>query len=143
MYRLILISCLFWLQSALAIDSDELLQPEQAFQLSTDVLSNDKIKLSWQIADGYYLYKDKFYITALTSGITLQPAFPTAEIKEDQFFGKTEIYHDHLDVELLITQHPSQLNKIELNISYQGCAEVGVCYLPIQKQLSINLNTNK
>lgn len=142
MYHFILLLGLFWLQSALAVDSDDILPPEQAFQLSTEVLSNDKIKLSWQIADGYYLYKNKIHVSALNSELIL-PNFPTAEQKHDQFFGDVEIYQHHLDLELTIKQQNPKTNNINLELFYQGCATVGVCYMPIQKQIVIDLHSNK
>jgi thioredoxin:protein disulfide reductase len=140
MYRFILFIGLFWLQSVLATDADELLQPDQAFQLTAKVITADKVKLSWQIADGYYLYRQKFNFNSLTTGITLtEPKFPTGENKHDQFFGTVEIYHDHLELDLPITRQNPEINKIDLEISYQGCAEIGACYLPIQKRLTLDL----
>ena len=40
--------------------SDELLEPEKAFRLSVRPLDANSAEVSFVIADGYYLYRDKF-----------------------------------------------------------------------------------
>ena len=38
----------------------ELLEADKAFALSTRVIDAHTVEAHWQIADGYYMYKDKF-----------------------------------------------------------------------------------
>ena len=71
------------------IMEDEPLPPEQAFVLSTEVLSADMIRAKWHIVDGYYMYRDKFKFESNTPGVTADVGvYPKGKIKEDKFFGK-------------------------------------------------------
>ena len=70
-----------------AQEMDELLAPEQAYQLTLTTPSTDLIVAQWTIAEGYYLYRSRFQFTSLTPAIDLgKPRFPTGKIKEDEFF---------------------------------------------------------
>ena len=78
---------------AAAAVEDELLEPDKAFALTTRVIDAHTLEASWKIAPGYYLYRDKFKFRSLDPNVTLKPAvLPAGKVKDDQFFGKTEIY---------------------------------------------------
>ncbi len=132
---------MFWFTGqVLAIDSTELLPPDEAFQFTSKVKKADKLLLSWDIADGYYLYRQKFKFVSLTPGIKVgETSFPASQIKDDATFGKVEIFRDHLEVELLLQRQDTKLNKLTLEATFQGCAEIGVCYMPIKKTVSFDL----
>ena len=123
-----------------AVDSDELLQPDDAFQFTAKVNKADSLLLSWDIANGYYLYRHKINIISLTDGIKVsEPSFPANQTKHDKFFGEVDIYRDHLEIEILLQRQQPVLNKLMMEVTFQGCAEAGVCYMPIQKTLSLDL----
>jgi thiol:disulfide interchange protein DsbD len=90
----------FWFASqAFAVDSAELLLPDQAFQFTSRVNKADKLLLSWDIANGYYLYRNKFKFVSLTPGIKAgEQSFPASQTKHDATFGNVEIFRDHLEV---------------------------------------------
>ncbi|MDD1605948.1 MAG: hypothetical protein LUP96_04530 [Methylococcaceae bacterium] len=120
--------------------ADEVLPPDEAFALTVKVKNKNTLLLSWDIADQHYLYQQKFKFTSATTGITLgQPIFPAGEIKQDKFFGTVTIYREHLDIELPLQYYSPELNKLDLNVSFQGCADVGICYMPIEKTVAIDL----
>ncbi len=124
-----------------AVESDELLQPDDAFQFSAKVNKADPLLLSWDIANGYYLYRHKIKVVSLTDGIKVsEPFFPASQTKHDKFFGEVDIYRDHLEIEILLKRQEPTQNKLMLEVTFQGCAEVGVCYMPIQKTLSLDLS---
>lgn len=140
-FKLILV-CLLALfsQSIFAINSDELLPPEQAFKLSAKALAPDRIQLSWDIAEGYYLYRNKFKIEPTTAEIQFEEIdFPTGVTKHDEFFGDVEIYRNELNVGVHLKQTPEPVNPIQFTVQYQGCADIGICYPPQKKSLSIDL----
>ncbi|MDO9105107.1 MAG: protein-disulfide reductase DsbD [Methylovulum sp.] len=146
MTRLTLLICLLILgaKPVYAVDPDSLLPPEQAFQLTSSVKQADRLLLSWDIADGYYLYRDKIKFISLTPGIKAQDAiFPAGQVKRDQFFGEVEIYRDHLAVEIPLLRENLENNTLVLEISFQGCAAVGVCYMPVRQTLSFDLSEKK
>ena len=137
------LTCLmFWFAAqAFAVDSADLLAPDQAFQFTSKVKKADRLLLSWDIANGYYLYRNKFKFVSLTPGVKVgEQSFPASQTKHDATFGTVEIFRDHLEVEVLIQRQDPKLNKLTLEIAFQGCADVGVCYMPIKKTVSFDLS---
>ena len=130
-----------------AVESAGVLPAEQAFQFTYQVQKADRLLLSWDIATGYYLYRHKFKFVSLTPGITVvEQSFPASHTKHDEFFGEVEIYRDHLEAEITLHRQYPTLNTLTLDVAFQGCADAGVCYMPIKKTVSIDLpaeSTNK
>ena len=137
------LSCLvFWFAGqAFAVDSAELLPPDQAFQFTYKVKKADRLLLSWDIANGYYLYLNKFKFVSLTPGIKVgEQTFPASQTKNDATFGKVEIFRDHIEVEVLLQRLDPKLDKLTLEVTFQGCADIGVCYMPIKETVSFDLS---
>ena len=73
--------------TALGQDSDELLEPSEAFAFSTEVISADRVMVNWIIAPGYYMYLDKFAFDAKPTGVGISEIDrPVGKIKNDEFF---------------------------------------------------------
>src|SRR3970040_2947631 len=72
-------------------EQEELLEPDQAFQLSTRVIDTTTLEASWHIAPGYYLYRDKFKFEPLDGTRIDSPIFPRGNKKKDPFFGELRI----------------------------------------------------
>ena len=73
----------------------EFLDPDIAFRPSIAATDAGALEVQWEIANDYYLYKDKFQFRVLEpEGVTLgQPGLPPAKIKDDEFFGRMEVYY--------------------------------------------------
>jgi len=127
--------------SAPAAPEDELLEPDKAFALSTRVLDARTLEASWKIAPGYYLYRDKFKFDSLDPAVAFKPAvIPAGKVKDDPFFGKTEIYTKGVKVRLPLERRPDGAHQARVKITAQGCNEpVGVCYPPITKEIRFKL----
>ncbi len=121
------------LSNLLEPHNDEFLDPEQAFRLSTIADGNDAVLARIDIAPGYYLYRDKIRFSGNGVG---RYDLPRGQVKVDEFFGKTEIYHDRVDVRI-----PVSTKRLELTASYQGCAEKGICYPPVTKKINFDLTS--
>lgn len=108
----------------------EFLPVDDAFQFSYHQKGN-KVELNWVIADGYYMYADKFQF-AVEGGELGKVDKPSATQIEDEFFGITDVYFftADLDVEVTNIQDGSVLN-----VRYQGCAKAGLCYNPVVKKV--------
>jgi thiol:disulfide interchange protein DsbD len=106
--------------------SPQFLKVDAAFKIDFDQ-QGSTLFVGWEIADGYYLYKEKLEFVANGADITPN-TLPTGEDYEDEFFGQTQIYRN----ELVIL---SKLNNITdgayVKVRYQGCAEAGLCYEPV------------
>jgi thiol:disulfide interchange protein DsbD len=118
---------------------EELLEPDQAFPFEVTV-KDDVIQAEWNIPNGYYLYRSKIHLSTATPGITLgEPQLPAGKIKKDEFFGEVEIYKHPITAQVPIVRENPEVTEFELKAVYQGCADIGVCYPPITKQVHLTL----
>ncbi len=144
------VSGFFMITPASAIDTlfddlgfggqDDILEVDDAFQLSTDVEGN-RFVARWVIAEGHYLYKDKMEIipssvTIETHPLQLQPG----DEKEDPIFNKLlYVYHDSAEVALPIA-NTNGAKEAVFKVKYQGCSEIsGICYPPQTREISVRL----
>lgn len=138
--RILLLLALMGGSFGLVAQEEELLLPEEAFPVTVTALDSKTVRTTWNIADGYYLYRNKFKFESLTSGITLGPAdYPKGKIKDDEFFGKMEIYRGTIHIDIPITRNVDAGNELTLKISSQGCADIGVCYPPHRQEKTLSL----
>ncbi|WP_066335509.1 protein-disulfide reductase DsbD N-terminal domain-containing protein [Azohydromonas lata] len=107
-----------------ALGAQEFLTAEQAFRLETVSLEAGRARLQWRIAPGYYLYRERFAVSALPSGQPLQPALQPGERKDNANFGVVEVYHGGVAMQL------DAAGADALRVTWQGCAEAGLCYPP-------------
>lgn len=127
-----------------ALKQEDLLHPDKAFQVSATPIDEQNIRITWEVADGYYLYKDRISFDSEINGITLNKegaAYPAGEIKDDPNFGKMEVYHQSFSVDIPLNRSAETQSEIELKLKtkYQGCADAGLCYPPQRKKLSLTL----
>ncbi|MHC8398766.1 protein-disulfide reductase DsbD [Pseudomonas sp. MDT1-17] len=116
-------------------NSADFLPVREAFQLSLVESTPQSIKLRFVATEGYYLYRHRFQFRADPADVSLGTAqLPKGEQKHDQYFGDVEVYHGVLDVELPRTDQRA----FTLAVTYQGCADKGLCYPPETERLSID-----
>ncbi|MEO8017375.1 MAG: protein-disulfide reductase DsbD [Pseudomonadota bacterium] len=119
-------------------DDEEYLEVDQAFALTGDALSTNNIQLNWRIADGYYLYKERIKVEPAGATKTIGAlVLPKGESHSDDYFGEQEIYRQSLDATFSVP--PSDAKSVDLSVTYQGCADAGLCYPPQTKVISISL----
>ena len=116
-------------------NSADFLPVREAFKLNLIDSSADSIKLRFVAAEGYYLYKHRFKFASAPAGIALTAQLPAGEAKHDEYFGDVEVYYGVLDIELAI-ENPEQ-RPFDLEVTYQGCADKGLCYPPETQVLQI------
>ena len=121
-----------------AIDPSKLLKPMEAFSPQV-VVQENSATVQFQIADGYYLYKNKIVIKTEPENVFGTPIMPQGKEKNDEFFGKQEIYLNATQIHLPYSQTPS--SKWTISVEFQGCAAVGVCYPPELATFTINGKT--
>ena len=142
LFRLILCLLLFSAMTHArgAASVDDLLEPEKAFRFSARALDARTLEVTYRIAPGYYLYREKFKFTIepATAGTLAAPRFPAGEIHQDAFFGKTETYRKEVRIELPLAGEAAS-GRFTLKAVSQGCADVGVCYVPNEQRAEIRL----
>jgi thiol:disulfide interchange protein DsbD len=117
----------------------KLLPPEQAFRFSARALTPASIEARFDVADGYYLYRDKLRFVADAGGPALGTAeLPPGQRKHDEFFGDVETYRGQLVVRIPVGEgQPGQT--LLLRADSQGCADAGICYPPTTQQVRLTL----
>jgi thiol:disulfide interchange protein DsbD len=116
-------------------NSADFLPVREAFQLSLVESTPQSIKLRFVATEGYYLYRHRFQFRADPAEVVLGAAkLPDGQKKHDEYFGDVEVYHGILDVELPRTDQRA----FTLAVTYQGCADKGLCYPPETERLSID-----
>ncbi|WP_236234774.1 protein-disulfide reductase DsbD [Pseudomonas tohonis] len=117
-------------------NSKDFLPVREAFRLSLVDSSPTSIKLRFTNAEGYYLYKHRFQFRTEPADIALGDAqLPAGKHKTDEYFGDVEVYYEVLDVDLPLN-NPSN-RPFKLQVTYQGCADKGLCYPPETETLQI------
>ena len=109
-------------------DEPEFLPVDEAFKFDFNQ-SGEKLTLSWDIADGYYLYKKQFKTVVKDAEIG-DPVYPPAKQIEDEYFGVSDVFFQRVDINFPIAY--SKQDGV-VKIRYQGCAEAGLCYPPTTK----------
>ena len=117
--------------------AEEFLDPEDAFKFSARALDANTLEARWKIADGYYMYRDRFRFEL--AGATLgKPQLPPGKLKEDETFGRVETYVKEVRIALPIERAPGAAS-VTLKTVSQGCAEAGLCYTPQEASATVEL----
>jgi thioredoxin:protein disulfide reductase len=138
----VLLALLVWApafgQLKLGASTDNLLEPETAFRFSAHALEGSAIEVAFAIADGYYLYRDRFRFSAEGNpGVRLgTPQFPRGLRHKDEFFGEVETYRKEVRVRIPVEGD----GRFDLKVVSQGCADAGVCYVPMESKVSLRLD---
>src|SRR6266699_1820232 len=139
MHRLLIaLLLLSALSPAYGASADELLEPEKAFRFSARALDAATLEVRYAIADGYYLYRERFRFAAEPASVTLgRPQFPKGQIHEDKFSGKQETYRKEVRIRLPLEAAGAE--RLKLQVTSQGCADLGVCYVPQVQSADLRL----
>jgi thiol:disulfide interchange protein DsbD len=124
-----------WWVGAQSNEAD-FLPPDVAFKVSSRI-DGDQVHVRWVIADGYYLYRQRMEIKAESPGLVVAtPEFPRGMAKTDPYLGTQEIYQQQVEASARFTRSDFGAHPMQIKVTYQGCAEAGLCYPPIIKVLS-------
>lgn len=109
---------------------DDFPPPDQVFRYLVEAKGNC-LTISWDVAPGYYLYKDRLGVESGTPGVTVgAPDYPKGETHHDEYFGEQEIYRDDFTVTAPLTEMKAGTHEITVKLKLQGCADAGLCYPP-------------
>ena len=117
--------------------TDEFLTVEEAYTLNVEFEDKQQLRLNWQIADSYYLYRHGFKVELTNNGetVSLEPEISTGLEHEDEYFGLVEVYYRQADIFLPAIPASEQLI---LSVTSQGCADAGLCYPPHTEHFQLN-----
>jgi len=127
---------------ASALEFDEVKEFGEVFVISSTANGRDRIDVSWQIAEGYFLYNNKFlqFSTDTPSVVLGSPEIPEGERKFDNLLGEEVVkYHGKLTVGLPLATITAGVDLVSLRIRSQGCLEDVLCYPPTEQLLAVVL----
>jgi thiol:disulfide interchange protein DsbD len=120
--------------------AEDILHPSIAFKPSVRPVDGQTLEVRFEIAKGYYLYRDKFRFAAEPPTIQLgTPGLPKGKDKMDENFGQVEVYYKEVVIRLPVERNSSGPLPLKLSISSQGCADAGVCFPPQKQVLAVTL----
>jgi thiol:disulfide interchange protein DsbD len=120
----------WWMRGSESNETD-FLPPNIAFRVGAS-LEDTRVRVRWVIADGYYLYKSKMEIVAESPDLIVgEPELPPGQMKTDAYLGTQEIYTQQVEVTAPFTRSDAGAHPMQIKVTYQGCAEAGLCYPPI------------
>ena len=145
-----LLACLIFVFGAVApvghaqLGESEFLPPDQAFRVSAVAESADRIRVDFLVTPGYYLYRHRMNFRLDDAAGSLQatlgtPVIPEGEWKEDEFFGRQQVYHEGISVVVPVSRAPGAELSLPLVVGLQGCADKGLCYPPEKRRLTVTL----
>ncbi len=106
--------------------AEEFLDPVLAFKFSARMDGERTAVVTYTIADGYYMYRERFNFTA-TGAKLGEPQIPPGKVKYDQTFEKNvETYKGVVTIRIPVESGAA----FTLNATSQGCADAGLCYPP-------------
>jgi len=128
---------------AWSFDEPEILPVEEAFLLSAEAAPDGALLARWEMPDGYYLYRHRFAFKTRPlsgdgpAGVVLgEPEIPPGKTKIDEYFGEVEVYYHEARARVPVQ---SGGGLVEVGISYQGCADAGLCYPPQTDWIPVRL----
>ena len=114
--------------------------------MSAVVSGADQVRVEFLVTPGYYLYRHRlnFALEGVDGG-SAPPAslgtalIPPGEWKEDEFFGRQQVFHEGFTVSVPVSRAPGGVLPATLVVGLQGCADAGLCYPPEKRRLRIEL----
>lgn len=129
-------------KSATAGAMGEFLPVDEALPF-TSGLSDDGVSLNWNIAPEHYLYRGRISVEAENSQVTVsEPVFSqSGHDKQDPYFGNVVVFTEPVNADVAVTL-PEGMTEANLKVTYQGCADAGLCYPPQTRDVLYVGNTS-
>ena len=122
-----------WWMRGLDSNETDFLPPDVAFRVAARIDGN-LVKVRWVIADGYYLYRQKIEVRAESPDLVLSaPSLPPGTVKTDPYLGTQQVYFQQVEGLVPYSRIDAGAHPMQIKVTYQGCAEAGLCYPPITK----------
>ena len=116
------------------------LPADQAFKQKLTLKDSNTVNATWAIEKKYYLYRNKFKFISKTKGVELGTiTIPAGKKKKDPLFGIVQIFRDKVSIQVPIKSIDKSVRKFDIEVHSQGCADIGICYPPQKKTVSLTL----
>ena len=128
---------------AQVVDS-EFLPPSEAFKVEAVAEGADRVRVDFLVTPGYYLYRHRMSFAVDTAAGPVAATLgavdiPAGEWKEDEFFGRQQVFHESMSVSVPVSRAPGGALELPIVVGLQGCAEAGLCYPPEKRRFKVML----
>ena len=114
--------------------------PDEVFFPDVFAVDGNTIEVGIRIIPGFYLYKNKISVNVVGDKARAGSLeLPKGKVHTDEFFGEQEVYYDEVMARLSIARATPEAMDLELEVNYQGCADDGLCYVPLTKVMTVSL----
>jgi len=121
---------------AVAANQDQL-PVDEAFVANPRFDAANELTIAWQIAPGYYLYRDKFEVAA-DGGIEFgPPRLPPGQPHYDDNFGDVEVYYGDIEIVVPFARATPDEIPVTITAGFQGCKEMSICYPPSETTMAL------
>lgn len=125
------------------VKTPEILEPDQAFLMSINNTDKNTLSVYWDIAEGYYLYRDKFDFSFQDDEITITAIELSEGVqKNDPEFGNVQVNYNNASARLTLQNINTDIDSALLLVQYQGCKENTICYPPVSKFIPVSLSAS-
>ncbi len=122
------------------LGDSEFVPVDEAFKPILIPIDGNTVEVTFEVLDGYYLYKDKISVNVVSDNVQLGKLdLPEGKLKYDEFFGESEVYFDDVFATLPLARATPESMELEIEVNFQGCAEGGLCYPPTTRVVSTTL----
>ncbi len=122
------------------LGNSEFVPVDEAFKPILIPIDGNTVEVTFEVLEGYYLYKDKISVNSVSDNVQLGKLdLPDGKLKYDEFFGESEVYFDDVFATLPLARATPESMELELEVNFQGCAEGGLCYPPTTRTVSTTL----
>ncbi|WP_179208819.1 protein-disulfide reductase DsbD [Salinicola salarius] len=111
---------------------NEFLPVDQAFHAYA-WHDDERVYVGIRNQPGYYLYRHRFGLESRQPEIALGSLrIPPGQFKHDPYLGDVHVFHDPVEISapLADSAHFDPEAPIPITLSFQGCADAGLCYPP-------------
>ncbi|MDA0705192.1 MAG: protein-disulfide reductase DsbD [Proteobacteria bacterium] len=118
----------------------DFLPPEEVFFLDLFAVDGNTVEVGFRLIPNHYLYKNKIAVRSMSeSAMAGRLELPPGKMHFDEYFGESEVYYDEVIARLTVARATPEAMDLLLEVTYQGCADAGLCYLPITETLTVSL----
>ena len=128
------VATLFAFYSGAVHGADDYLEPDKAFHFSAEMRDAHSINVTYQIADGYYMYRERFNVRSDDAKLGV-PNYPPGKVKFDDTFQKNVETYRHA---VTFTIPVDASGVFTLVVTAQGCADAGLCYAPMESEIKLS-----
>ncbi|MDJ0908511.1 MAG: protein-disulfide reductase DsbD [Woeseiaceae bacterium] len=128
------------LTNSSSTDDREFPPPEEVFFPDVQPLDGNTVEIIFRVEPGFYLYRHRMSVRALSDTVLVERMIlPEGKLKTDEFFGEQEVYYDELVGRVALLRTDGAATDVDIEIGYQGCADAGLCYLPLTEVITVSL----